>query len=418
MNAREKIEAAKMGLVLGAPFYASIMLHLDIKEDKSAITAYTDGIALGYNPGYIDSLSLRQTKSLLAHEVLHVALEHIFRKGERDHKLWNVACDYAINLILKGDRYEIKEGWLIDGKYEGMTAEQVYAALPKDVNLPQSSCSWDVDNPGSGEGDNKKGDSGGKSAPDSQPDSDPENNNGANKPSQYSPEMAGEVRQYTPSSKDGKGKPTEEMQAEWRVRVAQAAETAKMQGSLSAGVIRAVTQVLKPVISWQSALSRFMVENTKNDYTWSKPSQRYLHSGYYLPARETPSLGKIVVAIDTSGSVTEDELNEYAAELSAILAVAPGTEIEVIYADAKVSHVETVSVHDLDLHPMGGGGTDYAPTFKYVDEQGENVTCLIYFTDGWCNSFPASSPEYPTLWVINSAVSFKPPFGETIYTKR
>jgi predicted metal-dependent peptidase len=393
-SAAEAMSRGKMALLLKAPFYAAIMMHLNFKPDNTIPTAGTDGVVLRYNEGFIESLTPGQLRGLLAHEVLHVALEHIFRGENKEHERWNIACDYAVNLILVNDNYVIPRNGYIDKKYTGMTAEQIYRLLEPEASPKSIPCKWHVD----GQPDNEEGGSG-----------------------EYSPSMVGEVNQYDPSKAD-KESPApmsvSEAQAEWRVRVAQAMETARMQGAIPGGLERMVTECLKPVIPWQSALSRFMVENTKNDYTWTQPSKRYLHAGQYLPTMESPSLGKIVIAVDTSGSVTKENINEYAAEMRAILAIAPGTEIEVVYADSAVAHTEKVSIYDLDLHPKGGGGTDYAPTYEYVNKQGEPITCLIYFTDGECWSFPKASPEYPTLWVISGMREFNPPFGEVIYTER
>lgn len=396
MTPQDKIQQAKMLLILQAPFYASIMLNLNIKEDPDTMAAYTDGVNLGYNPKYIESLSIKEVKALIAHEVLHVALEHMFRMGIRGHELWNIACDYAVNLILKDDGYNIPEGGLISNQFGGMAAEQIYAILAQNKDGKETSTSTCTNsNNGNGGEDNGRD------------------------MSNIPPSMVGEVREYPKFKDNGEpAKPIEEAQAEWRQKVAQAMEMAKMQGRISSLLKKIITENLKPVIPWQSTLSRFMAENTKNDYTWTRPSKRYLYTGCYLPDRNTPSLGRIVVAIDTSGSITQAGLNEYAAELRAILNISPDTEIEVIYADANVVNTEVLSVYDLELHPQGGGGTDYAPVFNYVKEQGNDISCLIYFTDGYCDSFPTDKPEYPTLWVINSGYTFNPPFGEIIYAKR
>ncbi|MCK5050820.1 MAG: hypothetical protein KAS53_03700 [Candidatus Cloacimonetes bacterium] len=134
----------------------------------------------------------------------------------------------------------------------------------------------------------------------------------------------------------------------------------------------------------------------------------------YLPSLNTPTLGTIVVIVDTSGSVSQKELDTFASELHAILSIYPGTEIRVIYVDTKVAHTQTIDIYDFKLHAKGGGGTDFKPGFEYIEQEAVMPSCVIYFTDGWCDSFP-KEPDYPTLWISIDRVNFAPSFGEVIY---
>ncbi len=394
MRASDKIARAKTGLVLMSPFYASLMMSLETVVDNRAPTAYTDGIVIGYNEGYINSIELGEVKSLLAHEVLHVALEHVFRGKGRDHGRWNRACDYVINDMLKKDDYMIGKDWLYDPKYSGLTAEQVYGLLEdKSDDSKSESCPWHIESGDEGDPESGSCESG------------------------YDPSNPGEVRQYPEDGKSmgkGHGKSPTDARKEWHIKITQAEEISSGWGSMPAGLKRSIREILNPVIPWESTLSRFMIENTRNDYSWARQSGRYIHAGIYMPAMQTPSLGNIVVAVDTSGSVTERNLSEYAAEIRSILMIAPDTGITVVYVDTKVAHVDELSINDLELSPHGGGGTDYTPAFEYVDNRGEDVTCLIYFTDGYCYSFPKNPPHYPTLWVVDGNTAFRPPFGEVV----
>ena len=118
--------------------------------------------------------------------------------------------------------------------------------------------------------------------------------------------------------------------------------------------------------------------------------------------------------IDTSGSIDQKELDMFAAELRSILTSYPETTIEVIYVDSKVAATQTVDVNNLDLKAKGGGGTDFRPGYKYIEDNDINPVCVLYFTDGYCWSFPEKEPDYPTLWLISSTCKFNPPFGEVI----
>ena len=362
---KKKLIRARAGLVLSSPFFASIALHLKLQEDKSCPTAYTDSVVLGYNPQFIDKLSNPEIKALICHEVLHIAMLHPFRRDNRDPFRWNVACDYAINLLVRDAGFTLPQNVLLDVNYQNLEAEIIYDKLQKQLQLPQDTV------------------------------------------------MLGDVKDYKPD----KNSSTQQQQQEWKVKISQAAAVAKAQGKLAAGLDRLIQEVLQPKLPWREILSRFITENAKNDYTWTKPNNRYLHANLYLPELNVPTLGTIVVIIDTSGSICQKQLGKFASELQAILAIYPGTEIKVIYVDSKVAGVEDIDAYDFQLHAKGGGGTDFRPGFKYIEEEQITPACVIYFTDGWCSSFPAQ-PDYPTLWVLTNKANFQPPFGERIYIQQ
>ena len=362
----KKLTKARTGLVLSSPFFASIALHLKLKEDVEHPTAYTDSVVLGYNPDFIESLSNAEVKGLICHEVLHIAMLHPFRRNSRDPFRWNVACDYAINQIVKDAGFSLPEGALIEDKYKGMEAEVIYNMLPKQLQLPSNSV------------------------------------------------MIGDVKDYKPDKNDPKSPTPQQQQQEWKIKLTQAAAVAKAQGKLPAGLGRMIREVMQPKLPWREILSRFITENAKNDYTWTTPNKRYLYSGLYLPALNVPTLGTIAVIIDTSGSINQGELDIFAAELQAILTIYPQTEIKVIYVDSKVAGVEDVDIYDFQLHAKGGGGTDFIPGFEYIAENDIDPVCTIYFTDGYCDSFPVT-PEHPVLWLLTTKYQFNPPFGEVIH---
>jgi len=363
METIKKLTKARAGLVLSAPFFASISLHLKLKEDLECKTAYTDSVVLGYNPDFIDKLSNAELKAVICHEVLHIAMLHPFRRNGRDQLRWNIACDYAINPIVKDAGFSLPTGALLDDRFKCLEAEVIYNMLPK--QLPASI------------------------------------------------NLIGEVRDYKQNKQDKNSSTAKQQEKNWKITLTGAAQIAKSQGKLPAGLDRMIQEILQPKLPWREILSRFITENAKNDYTWTVPNKRYLYSGLYLPGLNVPALGTIAVIIDTSGSISQKELDIFASELLSILTIYPGTEIKVIYVDTKVASTETVNIYDFQLHAKGGGGTDFKPGFEYIEEEAIMPSCVIYFTDGWCDSFP-SAPEYPTLWVLTDKVNFKPPFGEVI----
>ena len=367
MNANEKITRARTGLVLTSPFFASIALNLKLKEDPACPGAYTDTVVLGYNPDYIDQLLPGEVKGLICHLVLHIAMQHCFRRKWRDQRLWDMACDYAINPLLQGSEYMLPPSALIDQRFAGMEAEAIYELL-QDEEQPE--------NPEPGIGD---------------------------------------VRDYQPQSGDSDytNSVAQQLQQQ-KTMVTGAMEAARALGKLPDQLKRMIRDTLEPALPWQEILARYLTENSREDYNWKQANRRYLHAGLYLPENRKPSLGTLAVLIDTSGSIRQRELDTFAAELRAILSAFPDTEIEVIYVDSEVAHTESLSIHNLELHARGGGGTDYRPGFRHIEEQALQPACAIYFTDGCCTSFP-EAPDYPVLWVISSAYPFAAPFGEVIH---
>jgi predicted metal-dependent peptidase len=365
-----KLIKARTGLVLSSPFFASIALHLTLQEDKECQTAYTDSVVLGYNPEFIESLSLDEVKAVICHEVMHVVMLHIFRQQERNPRKWNIACDYAVNLIVRESGFRLPEGALLDDKYNNLEAEVIYNQLPDEYQLPI-----------------------GKT-------------------------LIGDVKPYRQKSNNKQYEATSQQQAQdWKLKITQAAAIAKAQGKLPLSLDRMISGMLQPKLPWREILARFITEHAKNDYTWTLPNKRYLHAGLYLPALQIPTLGTIAVIIDTSGSIQEQNLQQFAGELQSILISYPDTEIQVIYVDSAVAHTETVTTQDLKLHAKGGGGTDFRPGFAYLKKEQLEPTCVLYFTDGWCSSFP-TEPDYPTLWILTDKANFEPPFGEVVWLEK
>ena len=120
LNARGKIDKALGRLVLKRPFYGTTALRLEIIEDNTQPTGYTDAKVIGYNRHFVDQLSLDEVEFLLCHEVLHVVLKHPWRREGREPGLFNEACDYVINLLCKDDNFRLIGNILCDEKYRGM----------------------------------------------------------------------------------------------------------------------------------------------------------------------------------------------------------------------------------------------------------------------------------------------------------
>ena len=380
MSARSKLIAARTSLVLDQPFFGMLSLSLKLVEDAGCETAWTDGRSLGYDPAFVESLSHDELTGLLAHEVLHNAMGHPWRRDGREIKGWNAACDLAINHELVEAGFKLpKDGLMPDSSQRGKSAEWIYARLGQDEPTPQ----------GNGQG---------------QPQA------GQGEPSDSDkPNSLGEVRDapITPDA-DGQEAPTEQ---EWKQRTAQAAQQAKLAGKLPGGLQRLAKEALKPKLDIRSLLLRFFSERASGDFSWSRPSPRFLPMGLYLPVLESKSLGTVSIMVDTSGSVDESSLSYARGIVESVIEECQPQGISIWYADAEVKRVDRFTKGEpLTWKPEGGGGTNFCPALKAICDEGESA-CIVCITD-LQGTLPDSEPEIPTLWLCTT--DLVAPWGETV----
>lgn len=389
-----KMKKAAFELILKRPFFATLYMNLQVEESTNdgVDTMATDSVKLYYNADYVKSLPLRQLIGVIAHEVMHVALGHCFRRKSRDPDLWNIAADHATNLLLAGEEVPVRSRFSLppdiykSEEYRNMEVEAIYAILEKKRRNDKKKDGKGQKKGGSGSG----GDYGGK-------------------------QVIGKVIDYSPDPNDPKNNPgVAEQTTKWKRALSRAAEVSRMQGVMPGWLERHIQVYLEPKIPWQSVLSSFFAKIDSSDYSWTMPNKRYIGTGYYLPMVGVPTIGDIAIIIDTSGSVCQDELSMFASEINSILQLYPHCEVTVIYVDTGVRNVEKFTGEVRDLNAKGGGGTNFAPGFEYIDEKALDVACIIYFTDGWCNRYPKYAPEQPTLWMITDDKDLEPPFGVVI----
>ncbi len=402
-TARDKVTKARAGLILQSPFYASIALRLVVKEDNTCDTAWTDGVSFGYNPAFIDRLTIDQCKGLWVHEVLHIAMMHHIRRGARDSQIWNVSADYAIDPIAINAGFTLPDGGHINASFQERSAEQIYTILS---NQPKPDKDGDPENQGQGQGQDGQSNQDGQSPQDNQDNQDGQDGQGQ---SNQGPSSCGEIRDYP-------GQSPQQGEQEAKIMLQQAIQAAKRTGSMPGDLARMVQDVIEPVLPWREVLQRFVAENARNDYSWALPNRRYLPMGLYMPQLHNPSLKDLVLLVDTSPSISEQDLKNMLSEFQGILA-AYDTTLHVVYVSTEVCGSQVLTGYDMpELEPHGDYGTDFRPGFKWIEENQIEPAAIIYFTDGECNQFP-EHVEYPLLWVLTERNDyFNPPCGgEVIY---
>jgi len=392
-----RIQKARTSLILDHPFFGSLLFRLKGRECRSIQTMATDGVSLYYNPDFVETLNAATLAGTLAHEVMHPALHHHVRRSGRDPKRWNVACDFAINPLLVDAGLSLPDGVLIDNRFRGMSAEQIYNLLESES---ESETEQDSDHEGedddSGEEESKDDMSGGGDS---------------NEP--RAPVTEGGIGQVLDAPPPDEETPTiEERAREWDVALNQATAVARQAGKVPAGLHRTLDGAAEAAIDWREMLRRLWSETTPADYSWTRPNRRHIWAGLYLPGVIREGVGEIAIAVDCSGSVNGRQLRLFEAEVRSILEGQRPERVYVLYFDASVQKVETYEAGQrVDLEPVGGGGTEFGPCFEWLDERGILPQTLVFLTDLY-GSFPDSAPAYPVLWA--STGGRRAPFGEVI----
>ncbi|ODU27544.1 MAG: hypothetical protein ABS93_03455, partial [Thiobacillus sp. SCN 62-729] len=336
--------------------------------------------AFYFNPKFIDNLNLAQTQFVLAHEAMHCAMGHTHRRNHRVKRRWDVACDHAVNLILIEEGLKPPlHGILADQNYMTLSAEEIYPLIPEDT--PEESFDQHMfDN------DNDAG-----ASPD-------ENQRHGSQASQKPNELS-------PSER-------EELAEQWKNRLAAAAQAARQAGKLSQSMMRWVDDLLAPSLPWRALLARFFAVNQRDDYSWRRPSRR--EGDALLPRLSSEGID-VVAAIDTSGSISDEELREFVTELDALKGQVRA-RVTLLACDNHVAEqapweFEPWDAMQLPAELSGGGGTDFRPVFDWVEAENRSPDMLVYFTDAE-GDFPKVPPNYPVIWLVKGKGGV--PWGERV----
>lgn len=137
------IAALKRKMLVKYPFFGSVVASVGYKENKDISTAGTDGETIYYNPEYLEKLSVEEQTFIFAHEVCHIAFNHILRSEGKDHELWNIATDGVINQFLKRDGLKMAPGVVDMAEAINYDAEQLYEKLLQEKQQRQQQSGQD-----------------------------------------------------------------------------------------------------------------------------------------------------------------------------------------------------------------------------------------------------------------------------------
>lgn len=428
---------ASVRLMLKFPFWSELYFSMTVFEDYECPTLVTDGRNLWVNPDFWKTLTLDLKISAVAHEIGHKMLLHSTRRGARDQKLWNIAADYVVNDILKSNGFQLGSGWLFDAQYHGWSTEAVYADIEKKAEKHYGQGQGE-----GGEGENEeeqKGEASGQGSQgkgdDSQNDGDTEggdSSQAAGKGSEgggqgnlvtYSvPGVSQEWEDKWQDIKEvtGSKEQIEKIERDTIEQVQKAALSAKAHGKGVVGM-DAFDGVCQPSREpWYNHLHRFMQSLSVSEYNWAKVNRRTLvQHNLFAPHHYSESLGKVVFAIDCSGSVFgAAEQANFAGHVNAILAEAKPSKVHVMYFDSKVTRHDELDYGCLEFstRPKGGGGTSFAPIFAKIEDEGIVPELVVVLTDCF-GDYPREEPQYPVIWasIEEDVGSYYPPFGEFMF---
>jgi len=440
MTELDKIIKARSKLMKGHVGMASMLLHLKLVEVSEArcSTMATDGRRIFYSSKFVSEIPENELQGVLVHESLHVVYEHPLRRGKRHFKVWNFSCDYAINGFLIYDLgMELPKGGLWDRKYHQKSAEEIYRILINDEAALQDA----IDQIGEGQGEQSEEEGDSNSGEQSEEAEEISNTGKCFSPTGEKcgqidldslPQAVGEVW----DAQDEEGNPLSdseitELKGEIQRAVSLADKLEKAMGTDGTSSVSQRVEQLKEVhVDWKDQLNDFLQSTLADDNTWSRPNRRHSWRGIHLPSKtKAPHGGELAIAIDTSGSVSQFELNMFATEIQAMAEDCGLEKIRVCYCDTTViknEQGEWWDIYELDqgeelnLKVRGGGGTWFDPPFNLFNDYSEDVEevqAFVYFTDGWGTVDAEVEPCVPVVWCVTEESSYAEelPFGEVVY---
>lgn len=371
-DAAEALKIAKITMMMqkDTAFYTALLFSLKQQMTEEIRTAATDGKNLLIHPEFFWKLSLNERVGLLAHEVLHVALDHMHRCEHRDPQLWNVAADYVINYALTKAGYKLPEGGLYDAQYANMTTEQVYALLDKKSEEEKkrdiSKCGADI--------------------------------------------------QYPSQAKDPSMAVTQDEVTEIILRAStQAKAMGQPPGSIPVEVGINLQRTLNPPLPWNTILSNYLTEFSKDDYTFKRPNKRYLPS-FYLPSARSEAICNLAICVDTSSSVNDTQFNDFITKIYEMQKMMQPKKISVMAFNTKfVSEQEVKEGEDpfKKLKFTGRGGTRIEPAHEWIAKV--KPTVALIFTDGEFRQTEPINRSIPIIWLIYDNPGWEGKCGRTIH---
>ena len=399
--------------------YSGVMLMGNTEVVDAKFTAYTDGVNKKYSQWFLEEhmKTEPQLRGLVLHENLHVALKHVVHGKamfKENPKMANLAADFVVHDIIENIKgtvsgsqeriVEVPEGGVYDAMFHNWSMREVFNYLKKNAK-PKG-------------GQKQKGQGGQGNEP-------PEGGTGDSGDGDEWDTVEVNGKTYDVSKQDEHDfeQMLEGMSHEEVKDINDSIDRALREGGMLAGRMgaklpRSITDLLEPKIDWREALRDFVTSTVKgkDEFTWRRMNKRHMANDIYLPSVENETIGEVIVAIDTSGSIGGKELTEFATELVSICDVVQPEKVRILWWDTQV-HGEQVFQQDEYqniaslLKPLGGGGTHVSSVAEYINEKQLKAECVIVFTDGYVENDIKWGISSPTLWMVTQNKNLDVPMG-------
>ena len=362
LTAEQRVQKSHVALMNDPKYclYSGIFMLGKTEVCDDIPTACTDGRNTYYGRKFVDDLDDPELKGLILHENLHKAFRHtsVWKHLYKENKVAaNMACDYVINLMIhdsdpNGNAVKLPKGGLLDEKYRGMDAGTVFKLIMEEAKK------------------NGKGDGSGNPQP-----------------------QGGE------GFDEHDWEAGEQMSEEEKQSLAREVDQALRQGAILAGKLagnipREVSEAMEAKVNWREVLRDFVnsICADKDNSTWRRPNRRWVDQDVYMPSAIGEAVGRIVVGIDTSGSIGQAEIGQFLGELLSICNHVQPEAIDLLYWDTEVAGHEVYNRGDYEAlmsstKPAGGGGTDPRCVPKYLAKHKMTPECVIMLTDGYVGSW-------------------------------
>lgn len=391
----ERIIIARVGLLLRHPFFGNMATRLQIKPaDDWLPTAAVDGRNLYFNTQFFNAMTNKEIEFVIAHEILHCVFDHLGRREDRDHALYNIAADYIVNNLLVRDRIGDKPTVVDcyqDFKYDGWTSEEVYDDIKKQA---EENGQEFLDQLGE--------------MLDEHLDLDAENSSnnqsegGESKAPSYSKE---EIKQIKDEIKEA---------------VLNAASTAGA-GNTPAEIQRMIKEFTEPKMNWRELLRQQIQSIVKSDFSFQRPSRKGWQTGAILPSQQFDETIDICIGLDVSGSIQDSQLKDFLGEVKGVMEEYQDYQIKLWCFDTRVTGEDTFTGDDgrdlTEYEITGGGGTDFDANWTYMREHDIQPKKFIMFTDGYPWNSWGDADYCDTVFVVHSNhdKNLEAPFGITVH---
>ena len=396
IDVMDRIIVARIGLLLRHPFFGNMATRLRIKAaDDWLPTAAVDGRNLFFNTQFFNAMSNQEIEFVIAHEILHCVFDHLTRREDRDGQIYNIAADYIVNNLLVRDRIgtipKLVDCYQ-DFKYDTWSSEEVYddifeqAKQNGDDFLNQLGELLDehLDWEGDGEEDGNN------------------NSNISSKQPKYSKEQMREIRD------------------EVKENMMTAAQSSGA-GNVPAEIERMISKLTEPKMNWREILRQQIQSTIRNDYTFMRPSRKGWHMSAVLPGQNFDETIDIAVGIDMSGSIGNEQGEDFLGEVQGIMDEYQDYNIKVWCFDTKVYNEQDFTADGgerlEEYEIMGGGGTEFDCNWEYMKQHDITPKKFIMFTDGYPWGSWGDEDYCDTVIVIHSNRdrSLMAPFGLTTH---